>query len=42
MEDLYDQPHRVSDALRKSVDIYVDNKIAYIKAHVFPVHGIGA
>ncbi|HPI92933.1 MAG TPA: acetoin utilization protein AcuC [Deltaproteobacteria bacterium] len=41
IEDLYDQPHRVSDALRKSVDIYVDNKIAYIKSNVFPLLGIG-
>ena len=39
-DQLYDQPHRVSDALKKSVDIYVDNKIAYIREHVFPVLGI--
>ena len=40
VDQLYDQPHRVSDALKKSVDIYVDNKIAYIREHVFPVLGI--
>ena len=41
-DELYDQPHRVSDALKKSVDIYVDNKIAYIRSHVFPLLGISS
>lgn len=39
-QELYDEPHRISDALKKSVDSYVDNKLAYIKANVFPLHGI--
>lgn len=41
-DELHDQPHRVSDALRKSVDIFVDGKIAYIRSHVFPLHGISS
>jgi acetoin utilization protein AcuC len=40
IEELRDQPYRISDALKKSVDSYVDNKIAYIKSNVFPILGI--
>ncbi|HVN72833.1 MAG TPA: acetoin utilization protein AcuC [Desulfomonilia bacterium] len=40
IEELRDQPYRISDALKKSVDSYVDNKIAYIKSAVFPILGI--
>ncbi|HPC46852.1 MAG TPA: acetoin utilization protein AcuC [Deltaproteobacteria bacterium] len=39
-DDLRDQPHRISDALRRSVDSYVDGKIHYIKTNVFPLLGI--
>ncbi|MGD0210736.1 MAG: acetoin utilization protein AcuC [Desulfomonilia bacterium] len=41
IDELRDLPHRISDALKKSVDSYVDNKIAYIKTTVFPLLGIG-
>jgi acetoin utilization protein AcuC len=41
-DQLYDEPHRVSDALKKSVDSYVDNKLAYIKEQVFPIHGLSS
>jgi acetoin utilization protein AcuC len=40
IDELRDQPYRISDALKKSVDSYVDNKIAYIKSNVFPILGI--
>lgn len=40
IDELRDLPHRISDALKKSVDSYVDNKIAYIKTTVFPLLGI--
>lgn len=38
--ELKDPPHRVSDALRKAVDKYVDDKVSYIKSNVFPMLGI--
>lgn len=40
IDELRDLPHRISDALKKSVDSYVDNKITYIKTMVFPLLGI--
>lgn len=41
-DELRDQPHRVSDAIRKSVEEYVDAKLHYIMSHVFPLLGIGS
>lgn len=40
IDQLHDQPHRISETLKKAVDRYVDNKIAYITEHVFPILGI--
>ncbi len=40
--ELRDQPYRISDALKKSVDTYVDSKIAYLKSNVFPILGARA
>lgn len=40
IDSLRDQPHRISDTLKKAVDRYVDNKIAYIVDHVFPIVGV--
>ncbi len=40
IDELRDHAYRISDALKKSVDSYVDDKIAYIKSNVFPILGI--
>lgn len=39
IDELKDQPYRISDALKRSVDSYVDEKIAYLKSTVFPILG---
>jgi acetoin utilization protein AcuC len=40
IDKLRDAPHRISDALKKAVDNYIDNKLNYIMENVFPVFGI--
>jgi acetoin utilization protein AcuC len=39
-DKLWDEPHRISDALKKPVNNYINTKLDYIMEHVFPVFGI--
>ncbi|MBN1634891.1 MAG: acetoin utilization protein AcuC [Deltaproteobacteria bacterium] len=39
-EELYDPPHRISENLKKEVDRFVDQKLAFIEKNVFPYLGI--
>jgi acetoin utilization protein AcuC len=40
LDKLWDEPHRISDALKKPVNNYINTKLEYIMEHVFPVFGI--
>lgn len=40
VDKLRDEPHRISDALKKPVNNYINTKLDYIMEHVFPVFGI--
>ncbi|MEA2102487.1 MAG: acetoin utilization protein AcuC [Thermodesulfobacteriota bacterium] len=39
-DSLFDDPHRISAKLRRSVDRIIDEKIRYIKETIFPILGI--
>lgn len=40
IDRLRDEPHRISDALKKPVNNYINTKLDYITEHVFPLFGI--
>lgn len=39
-QELYDPPYHLSEKIRHDLDLYLDEKIAFIRENIFPLHGI--
>ena len=39
-KELYDPPYRLSEQIRHDLDLYLNEKTAFIRENIFPLHGI--